>query len=1402
MFTKQDFKRSTAVTLMLSMIGSMFVMPFKAQAKTPIVVGDVTSVVNCNFGESENDEFHIEVPKDTVITLDYSDSDEKYDANHIKDVTCSWSYDGKTGSYNVPFNISDSFNSIVTNIYDGVSGDDGFLVDALFDKLDKDYLTSGYPKYVDEYTKSRYVTANDGGYIQGEFDYVGDKKGDYSSQWNSDADESEYTYVGENQGSYAYVGNPAEYNYVGRGSGEFDKYYTWKKIDPENRYNEEWDSDTRQYIYTQANDGSYMLTPIYTYVGDNNGDYIVDDDTKSYVYVGDNNGDFAVEMKYKQDSFYYYDEDTGKSIPSWQNPGKECNYIQEEHYKYVGKNMGSYMWRTKYSYVGQGNGEYTKEQYTTYSISWSYLNSLYSSKSEKAYDMVRVLSDVFTNAEFTLNVNYDNNEVISYPVNVVMASNDDSSVANFWKTNSAIVVKLADSNTIDDVDFYELNNAIVCHADSKTYGKKYYVDINSEDDVVLPFNNGDDKAMLTKLKVGNDVVYNNGASLSLKDDYTIADENQTEYRQKIYKYEYVDEEGKTQKGQSGGGYWFDIGSMLMDQNMVLLDGNVVNVHKYTYDLGEDYTETSEYNKQFNAHEDDFENIIKNGMFIKTIPAKRLDGSSVDSGEGVDKPSNVNAKFHIVFDTSSDDCDIDGLLKSFHDYYYDDYSEVLKDNQINEVLYNYDSTSTKVHNKITYSNGNIREYDDTWIRECYSSDWKVDVEYIDFIDFDNHCYNWLKECADKYNVKIDKTRSYVPDFENAISDESIAEHFGIQEAIGLAQDTYISTNDNKKVCARLGKSVEKVDSNGAVCGNYTKNNVSFTVDSLSGLDKGIVYNITPQIRVNTSAHSVNDYFGSTSSYPVVYQNGDLVRDNTQGSFTFTEYKYGEMILASVPDAPVNLSYDKDSKTLTWDKPLDEGLGVENSKTRTVQSRTDDVVYLKNYKVSVKDASDAEVYSKELDKDALSLEIPADVISDIGDYNVSVSAVNVIGDSEAASIKISVAPIITPVVTATPTAIVTATPDVPTATPIVTVTPTAIVTITPDTPAPTATPTVTPTVTSTPEPTKVPTEAPTETPVPTKAPTKVPTQAPTATPVVTEKPTPVPTNTPEPTATPVLVPDIKVETKIEEKPYTYGNGEKIEYRIIVTNKGDIDLTGVTVTESLDGWFDKTDDAIIDKNKAVIDELKVGESVELKYYVDIDKVIGPNPEVGTIDLENITKVTTNEGAESETKDVVKVVVVKPTVEPTKAPTATPESTKVPTVTPTAIVTATPDVPVATATPEPTKAPTEAPTATPVVTATPTPVVTATPTAIVTATPTQVPTVTPTVTPTLVPTKAPTQTPSATPTEKPVVAPSPDKHVDSPQTGDTTNVAVWYVVLLLSAGCIALIVIGNKRKKNDDVD
>ena len=121
--------------------------------------------------------------------------------------------------------------------------------------------------------------------------------------------------------------------------------------------------------------------------------------------------------------------------------------------------------------------------------------------------------------------------------------------------------------------------------------------------------------------------------------------------------------------------------------------------------------------------------------------------------------------------------------------------------------------------------------------------------------------------------------------------------------------------------------------------------------------------------------------------------------------FYEWDYADIVPASAPSEPrsLNSSLDGSHIEVSWNSPANEGLGQNSDGT----AKTDDVIKVDNYKVSVYKVDDSARSSTLVKEDIVnSTRLNTDIpVSDKGTYRVLISASNLIGEGSQATLLIN-------------------------------------------------------------------------------------------------------------------------------------------------------------------------------------------------------------------------------------------------------------------------------------------------------------------------------------------------------------------------------------------------------------
>ncbi|MDE7435446.1 MAG: hypothetical protein K2N01_06465, partial [Lachnospiraceae bacterium] len=641
-----------------------------------------------------------------------------------------------------------------------------------------------------------------------------------------------------------------------------------------------------------------------------------------------------------------------------------------------------------------------------------YVGSLNDISKEKCEQLAQELSQ----CRLSLEITYQNDVAVTADVNTVWT--DSKAVYNMHSTVQTLVINLADSSTIDDADFYELDNAIA-HVKNHTY----YVDLDSEDDIVLPMDHLSADAALTKLKIGPETMYDNaGASVYMEDSYTLASADQEKGR--VFTYEYTDENGVQHSGYANDTDFSELGMLLYEEGLFGVDGELVSVADYIWKRPDgtcalEWIEwqkalvlTIHRNSIFLGHESDFVNILDRGRMIASVPNTGIPGTDFSEE---DVPQDTQYRFHIVFAENPDDLVVDPgtgktnmqeFIQALKDSLYVERSE-------KEFRIQYELLSRDKKQSFSYGDLDTEEFRTA----LWYPDTKSVIKYTDYYDgerdhyeytgynpyaevlysvdykaYDYDTLEYIRNIAQQYGIEIDGAASYMPDYTRAvISDERVWDHFGIRESYDTRYRVFTNRYTGEKVLGRpaaperqgvaITPSGESglSDREGAV---YSDHKVSIPVADAGTLDKGVAYNVTAQIMTNNLAHvNVAGFLGwfdngrGVDYGAINYRNGALIRNSAvtymrpyNGSYEltvntlYTEYKWGEMILASHPSVVRDLAWENEECVLSWDRPEDEGLGVENGAVKR-----DDYIYLQTYTVNVYDDGDQIVYTTTFNDD---------------------------------------------------------------------------------------------------------------------------------------------------------------------------------------------------------------------------------------------------------------------------------------------------------------------------------------------------------------------------------------------------------------------------------------------------
>ena len=709
---------------------------------------------------------------------------------------------------------------------------------------------------------------------------------------------------------------------------------------------------------------------------------------------------------------------------------------------------------------------------------------------------------------------------------------------DFYETSKAVVINLADSKTINDTDFYMLENAITHVNDSRVYTNKYYVDVESTDDIILPINNLSIDAILTQLKIGSHIVYNTSAGVLMPEKYSIANDSETEAID-VYRFTYediYDGENTTISMTVSESHPEDLVYGLRNKQFWLDDdngGHLMSVASFCMEASDGAVRYLP--EILNNKLDDLIYMIENGVMVDSVPKKYLDGTVIPN-----TADDTDCRFHIVFNTDSGNMDeFKQLLNepAEPDVRYELGRMIcLEEDELKEDIcfWKLSNSGNYAQTKVGGENNYVYEY--RFIPLDYVDGFsQTNIKYIEYTAYNYDTFEYIKATAEACGITINESESMIPDFENIVlSDISVKDYYRFSKTNEIYyepwKDSTILQRKSEEVTQIISPKEANIEYGEAT---YKDNQVMIPLQSVSELEKGVVYNVTAQILTNDMDYLITTQNDKRTYDVIRYYNGDLVRtymhtkaDGKQ--LWYTEYKWGEIVKASRPAVSKNLNYDETANTLSWERPDDEGLGISGN-----MPQTDDYVYIQSYTANIYDKKHELVYTKTIENNCdeqQSIVLPYDLINRYKTYTCEVFSTNALGNSDPVTYIIEAVPV-----------------------------PAVTISLTPD-------------------------------------------------------------------------------------KNNYLKKEMVTYRIVVKNTGNVPLTNLIISESLEGMFEEDDAISISGNTAVLSNLQENESYTLFYCVKAG-----DAEVD-YHITNHIEAVTDEGALAEADSIVSVL--NPSISITKTP------------------------------------------------------------------------------------------------------------------------------------------------------
>ena len=479
-------------------------------------------------------------------------------------------------------------------------------------------------------------------------------------------------------------------------------------------------------------------------------------------------------------------------------------------------------------------------------------------------------------------------------------------------TVGAVLLQFAHSKNINSDSFYELDNAIFAERSvNKDTTNKYYVDIESEDNIVLPMDNMSSRLNLEQTRIGSNVVYNTGYALDFEDRAVGLENNGvSDGKADLVRCFKWDMNGETAYATSKYGdkisdglSYAKYGNVYYNGGYIEYDGKMVYIQDYDYAYGDNSYYYDDNGQRIYLRDDsntDYVDIIDRG-YVLTGGYTGLPGTEFDQ-DLIDQITNNKTPFSSFFIKFNDSDSVKGkenirsfimALKSF--YESDTISQQLKNVLYNtSLILHIDCSYNETQGRYTktYKNGIDFSIRDRYTVNVPSSTFKRIIAFLDRDEYlyDNRLYNnfqWnelsyiqfsgisLNEIADipeiceelvgfinnwNQNV-ISENESYMPDIR-------LAKRTLIKEALNaveceepLKYPVYKRSYD--EVYFQRGKTAFNTtgnrikDNNPVVIDTYKNDSITVNRKDLVEIEKGISYNVVNQ--VSTGSIQPNSYY---------------------------------------------------------------------------------------------------------------------------------------------------------------------------------------------------------------------------------------------------------------------------------------------------------------------------------------------------------------------------------------------------------------------------------------------------------------------------------------------------------------------------------------------------------------
>ena len=491
-------------------------------------------------------------------------------------------------------------------------------------------------------------------------------------------------------------------------------------------------------------------------------------------------------------------------------------------------------------------------------------------------------------SSLSINIYYGNGEIQPLDVDMMIETNTDE--IGIGSSLCAVLVEFAHSTNIVEDDFWELDNAIFLAENvNENTTKKYYIDIESEDNIVLPMNNMSSRLTLEQTRIGDNIVYNTERGL----DVTWHPEG----------LQAISNE-KADKGDPRRAFMLDNGVIVREDDFGELSHLLTDRQYYLVELDDQYYRVSWDSINGIQGNSSYLSLIERGnvlegFFYTGVPGTEFDQETINTKYPWKTPPS---EAHIEFQNLDNEKAV-SLLKALKDYAADESTSQNVKNVINSGQFQFWMKDVWGYYGFNYAPTYPRTGDvDTLISVLENGGYYYYGSYypLGYIRYygltqdysnDKDKIQGITELATFINewdsTIIDPEKSYLPTYDNltkvplkeALNITEIEDDYSIQRH-------YLGENSAEFYSKWTSYTGIYGHNNDTILNTYVDDTITFSYSTLENIDKGIVYNVINQV----SASSTADF----------YDHYDYNDDSLNLNIGNMGYKNGEYIITITTD----------------------------------------------------------------------------------------------------------------------------------------------------------------------------------------------------------------------------------------------------------------------------------------------------------------------------------------------------------------------------------------------------------------------------------------------------------------------------------------------------------------------